>query len=458
MRAIALARLVLPAEVHVQAPPNLSDPDRLGDLLDAGIDDWGGVSPVTLGPREPRAALARRRRAARGDRGARAGARAAADGLPRVRRAAGPAGSTRRSGSPCSTARTPSRWVATTPARPGPSGTRPPPTSAPAPRSSRSAAAPPPGTPAPTPTPQPCWTPIRQRPPARKLARIRRRIGVGVRSARCWRASARDRSSGEAEIVTLFGARGPEVAAVAGLADDLRRQAVGDTVTYVVNRNINYTNVCTFRCTFCGFSKGPLSLNLRGAPYLLTLDDVAERAVEAAERGATEVCLQGGIHPSLRRRLLRRRPPGGEGRRPRHARARVHRPRGHRGRQTPRRTARRVPHPAQGRRPRLAARHRRGDPRRRGPRRAVPRQGRHRGVARSPPHRPRGRTALQHHDHVRLGRDARCTGPGTWSAPATCRRRPAGSPSSCRCRSCTWPRRSTSSAAPAADPPGASPC
>ena len=81
------------------------------------------------------------------------------------------------------------------------------------------------------------------------------------------------------------------------MADDLRRQAVGDTVTYVVNRNINYTNVCTFRCTFCGFSKGPLSLNLRGAPYLLSLDDVAQRAVEAAERGATEVCLQGGIHP-----------------------------------------------------------------------------------------------------------------------------------------------------------------
>ena len=104
---------------------------------------------------------------------------------------------------------------------------------------------------------------------------------------------------GEAELVTLFGARGPEVPAVAELADELRFEAVGDTVTYVVNRNINYTNVCTFRCTFCGFSKGPLSLNLRGAPYLLTLDEVAERAVEAAQRGATEVCLQGGIHPSF---------------------------------------------------------------------------------------------------------------------------------------------------------------
>jgi FO synthase len=104
---------------------------------------------------------------------------------------------------------------------------------------------------------------------------------------------------GEAELVTLFRARGPEVAAVAALADGLRREAVGETVTYVVNRNVNYTNVCTFRCTFCGFSKGPLSLNLRGAPYLLSLDDIAERAAEAATRGATEVCLQGGIHPSF---------------------------------------------------------------------------------------------------------------------------------------------------------------
>ena len=82
---------------------------------------------------------------------------------------------------------------------------------------------------------------------------------------------------GEVELVDLFAARGPEVAAVAEYADQLRAEAVGDTVTYVVNRNINYTNVCTFKCTFCGFSKGPLSLNLRGRPYLLTLDDIAER-------------------------------------------------------------------------------------------------------------------------------------------------------------------------------------
>jgi 7,8-didemethyl-8-hydroxy-5-deazariboflavin synthase CofH subunit len=104
---------------------------------------------------------------------------------------------------------------------------------------------------------------------------------------------------GEDEITTLFSARGTEVAAVAQVADELRRATIGDVVTYVRNRNINYTNVCTFKCRFCGFSKGPRSLNLRGTPYLLTLDDIAERVREAWAVGATEVCLQGGIHPSF---------------------------------------------------------------------------------------------------------------------------------------------------------------
>jgi FO synthase len=104
---------------------------------------------------------------------------------------------------------------------------------------------------------------------------------------------------GEDEIVTLFSARGRGVAAVAEVADQLRRDAVGDVVTWVHNRNINYTNVCTFKCRFCAFSKGPRSLNLRGTPYLLTLDDVAERSREAWALGATEVCLQGGIHPDF---------------------------------------------------------------------------------------------------------------------------------------------------------------
>jgi len=100
-----------------------------------------------------------------------------------------------------------------------------------------------------------------------------------------------------AEVKRLFEARGEEVEAIAGVADVLRDRAVGDTVTYVINRNINYTNQCYFRCGFCAFSKGPRSLNLRGDPYVLEVHEVAFRTKEAAEAGATEVCLQGGIHP-----------------------------------------------------------------------------------------------------------------------------------------------------------------
>ena len=69
-------------------------------------------------------------------------------------------------------------------------------------------------------------------------------------------------------------------------------------MTYAVNRNVNYTNVCSFRCRFCAFSKGRLSESLRGRPYVVDLDEIARRAAEAWERGATEVCMQGGIHPS----------------------------------------------------------------------------------------------------------------------------------------------------------------
>ena len=77
----------------------------------------------------------------------------------------------------------------------------------------------------------------------------------------------------------------------------LRQRVNGDTVSYVVTRNINYTNICYFRCQFCAFSKGKLSENLRGRPYDLDLPEIRRRVEEAWERGATEVCLQGGIHP-----------------------------------------------------------------------------------------------------------------------------------------------------------------
>jgi FO synthase len=99
------------------------------------------------------------------------------------------------------------------------------------------------------------------------------------------------------EVERLFWARDEDVEVIAKVADELRERTVGDTVTYVINRNINYTNQCYFRCGFCGFSKGPRSLNLRGTPYMLEIHEVVHRSVEAAELGATEVCLQGGIHP-----------------------------------------------------------------------------------------------------------------------------------------------------------------
>jgi FO synthase len=101
----------------------------------------------------------------------------------------------------------------------------------------------------------------------------------------------------EPDIVRLFGARGEACDAVCRAADELRQRVNGDTVSYVVTRNINYTNVCYFRCQFCAFSKGKLTENLRGRPYDLDLPEIQRRVEEAWDRGATEVCMQGGIHP-----------------------------------------------------------------------------------------------------------------------------------------------------------------
>ena len=122
--------------------------------------------------------------------------------------------------------------------------------------------------------------------PSDRVARILERARDGIRPS-------------TDEMATLLAARGDDVDAIAACADELRRAVNGEAVTYVVNRNINYTNQCYFRCGFCAFSKGPRSLNLRGDPYLLDLEEIVARTVEAAERGATEVTLQGGIHPSF---------------------------------------------------------------------------------------------------------------------------------------------------------------
>jgi FO synthase len=101
----------------------------------------------------------------------------------------------------------------------------------------------------------------------------------------------------EHEVVRLFSVRGADVDHVCAAADRLRARTSGDVVRYVVNRNINYTNVCIYKCGFCAFSKGKTSEQLRGRPYDLSNEEVQRRVQEAWDRGATEVCMQGGINP-----------------------------------------------------------------------------------------------------------------------------------------------------------------
>jgi FO synthase len=99
----------------------------------------------------------------------------------------------------------------------------------------------------------------------------------------------------DAQAVALLGADGPDLEALAGIADALRRAVVGDDVTYVVTRNINFTNVCYTGCRFCAFAQRRTDADA----YTLSLKQIGDRAAEAWEAGATEVCMQGGIHPDL---------------------------------------------------------------------------------------------------------------------------------------------------------------
>jgi FO synthase len=253
---IAVARLVFGAHMNIQAPPNLM-PDALEAMVAAGINDWGGVSPVTpdhVNPEAPWPAL---------------------DLLAKRTADAGKTLVERLAIYPAY-AQDSARWLdpaLRTPvlraidaqglARPEPwiagSGTTP------GPRASRPQMRP-------------------GRPRSQNLFDILARASAGE-------------TLGEADIVRLFQARGDAFEEVCAAADTLRRAVNADTVTYVVTRNINYTNICYFRCQFCAFSKGKLSENLRGRPYNLDMDEIVRRCEEAWERGATEVCLQGGIHP-----------------------------------------------------------------------------------------------------------------------------------------------------------------
>ena len=270
---------MLPPDVHLQAPPNLTD--DFGVLLDAGIDDWGGVSPVTadhVNPERPWPALDRLREVTEAKDFVLA---PALTDLPRVRPRARPLARPGASGSRCSTAATP-RASARRPGAVWPEKISAADTVGDGAEvvlvGHRSSA----------------WYSGAEAAPGAGAGAAR----PGARSARCSTACSPARRSASTRS-SRCSARGPEVAAVAEVADDLRRQTVGDAVTWVRNRNINYTNVCTFKCRFCAFSKGPLSLNLRGRRTCSRSTTCQRRVVEAAERGATEVCLQGGIHPDF---------------------------------------------------------------------------------------------------------------------------------------------------------------
>lgn len=255
---IAAARLILGAQVGIQSPPNLN-PGRTGTLIDAGIDDWGGISPVTIdhvNPEAPWPAIAALE------------TECAASGLPLVERlTAYPA-----------FLHNLERWAEPDVARA-----------------------------------------MRRHADAEGLARDGawspglafaaagspdRPLGISAPAfittpridAILSRAAARHTLT-EAETAALFAARGGAAETVVAAADEFRRCVIGDPVTYVVNRNINYTNICTFSCSFCAFSKTSAKSGARDKPYDLELEDIASRVKEAWERGATEVCLQGGIHP-----------------------------------------------------------------------------------------------------------------------------------------------------------------
>ncbi|MSO58475.1 MAG: 7,8-didemethyl-8-hydroxy-5-deazariboflavin synthase subunit CofH [Thermoleophilia bacterium] len=241
---VAAARILLGPGIHVQAPPNLAY-DDFPLLLDAGIDDWGGVSPVTVDHVNPEAPwpAVERLRAACESRGLELAPRLPLypEHVAELERWVDPAvaSTVRRHSDALGLARE-DRWA------PG----------------------------------DPVAVPFVVGRDAAPLALVGDELG-------------------EDEVARLLSARGRERERVFAAADVLRREVNGDVVSYVVNRNIQYTNVCYFRCGFCAFSKGKLAENLRGPAYLIPHEEIVRRSVEAWERGATEVCLQGGIHPAF---------------------------------------------------------------------------------------------------------------------------------------------------------------
>jgi FO synthase len=257
---LAIARLIFGGTMNIQAPPNLS-PGVYQQLVRAGLNDWGGVSPVTPDHVNPEARWPHLQELAE---------RTAETGKVLVERLAVYPGYILDA----------PQWQdqqLLTPLRQA--------------SDSEGYAR------------ENTWFPGAQvEIPANELALATQKqdstsasVSADVQ-ALIEKAQATE-SLTEAEIVRLFQARGDDFAAVCRAADALRQRLNGDVVSYAVNRNINYTNICYFKCQFCAFSKGKLSENLRGTPYDLGLDEIVRRAQEAWARGATEVCMQGGIHP-----------------------------------------------------------------------------------------------------------------------------------------------------------------
>ena len=267
LRTIALARIILPIGVHLQAPPNLFD--DVTSLICAGIDDLGGISPITIdhvNPEKPWPHL---------DKLARQVQESGFSLVPRLGIYPPFATGSKKWLDPKVRFRVMEHCDASGFAREDfwvSGGDQLPPD----------------------------IFDTSDRSPSFNLYGPRTLASSGGGElAELLQALERGHQPDKTQIELLFSARGHDVLAIAELADAVRADVVGDDVTFVKNRNINYTNICTFKCRFCAFSKGPLSLNLRGTPYLLSSDQLAEKVAAAAAAGATEVCLQGGIHPSF---------------------------------------------------------------------------------------------------------------------------------------------------------------
>ena len=253
---IAVARIIFGSEMSIQAPPNLS-PGVLPQLVNAGINDWGGVSPITpdfVNPEAPWPHL---------------------EDLRRETGVAGKALHERLTIYP-KYASDLDTWVA------------------PEMHERMLEVIDASGWPR-----LDDWCPGDQiDPPEQDLALINKQPRfVSKAVAAVLEKSDRGEAFTESDLVTLFNARVDDFSAVVQKANALRQTTNGDVVSFVVNRNINYTNICYFKCQFCAFSKGKLSENLRGKPYDLTDEEIGRRVTEAWERGGTEVCMQGGIHP-----------------------------------------------------------------------------------------------------------------------------------------------------------------